>query len=146
MTLTELVDLDINYLTLDLARQMLIYECDLRKSEYVQNLYTYIQNGKVTDIELIEDYVQFSTIEKFGYDTSKNSLINYRLINAKFGHDVHDYAFYLKYNIMKNELMPGTIINTDDIKLINISDNSKETFSNVAIDGQLSLIFSGSIT
>ncbi len=141
-----MTDLNIDILTLDLARQMLIYECDLRKSNHVQNLYTSMQTGEVLDIELIEDFVQFSTIEKFGHNPSTKSLKNYRLIYTKFGSDVTEYAFYLKHNIMKDELIPGTIVDTSDIKLINHLNGSLVNFENVAKNGQLSLIFSGSMT
>jgi len=138
-------DLCIDKLSLDLARQMLIHECNLRKSAFVQNMYTLIQTGQVVDLELIENYVQYATIAFFGFNTSKNSLKNYRMINYKFGSHVVDYAFYLKYNIMKNMLTPGTVVNTSGIKLINYDDKSVSNFENVCQNKQ-SLIFSGSIT
>lgn len=55
-------DLLINELTLDVARQMLTYECELRKSDQTQELYTLIQTGDIHDRELIEDYVQYLTV------------------------------------------------------------------------------------
>ncbi len=135
----------INNLTLDQARQMLIYECKLRKSEKIQNLYTLIQTGKIQDLELIENYVQYATIKFFDYEPSEKSLKNYRMINSKFGSQVTDYAFYLKYNIMKDHLYPGSIVDTRDIKLIKYSDKTITDFKNIS-NGNLSVIFSGSIT
>ena len=111
-----------------------------------KNVYPEIQTGQVPDLELIENYVQYMTIKEFGFEPSEVSLRNYRLINYKFGEQVTDYAFYLKYNIMKDELVPGTIVDTDDIQLVKHADQSVWNFNHVCKDNQLSLIFSGSIT
>jgi hypothetical protein len=140
-----MTDLDINALNLDEARQMLEHECSLRKSDEVQKMYTLIQTGQINDLELIEDYVQYMTIGKFDYSQTKNSLKNYRLIYAKFGSDVVSSAFYLKYNIMAEPLLPGNLVNISDMDLIRYSDRVCVKFDELC-DKRPTLIFSGSIT
>ncbi len=136
------MDLVINDVNLDLARQMLTFECDLRKSTDIQNMYTLVQTGQIRDLELIEDYVQYMTIKEFGMAPTLASLRNYRLISRKFGDQIFSYAFYLKYNIMQPQLMPGTLVDTSDVKIINYASGDVVDFPSTVP----SLIFSGSLT
>lgn len=135
------MNLLIDDLSFEIAKDMLIYECDLRKSKEIQELYTLIQTKEVDNTDIIENSVQYLTLEKFGYDLTKQNLKNYRMIGKKFGSKISEYAFYLKYNIMKEQLMPGTILNTEHIKLIR--NNQLYDFNNIC---STSLIFAGSIT
>lgn len=151
------MNFDINKIELEDARKMLIYECNLRKSEIIQKLYTLIQEKKMEDSELIENYVQYQTLKYFNYDTTIENLKNYRQIAYKFGQDVEDYAFYLKYNIMKEPLINGSQIDTKDLTVLTLNKdpvNFNSFFqrtecastSFVNNNDKPILIFSGSLT
>jgi hypothetical protein len=134
------MELDINSLNLKTARNMLVYECNLRKSDEIQNMYDIVASTS----EYVEDYVQGLTLEKFNYKNNKVSLNNYRLIYAKFGSDVIDYAFYLKYNMMKKPLQVGSKV--PDVLLYNYNKKLPESlFRDIQNDKPL-IIFSGSIS
>jgi hypothetical protein len=93
--------LRISDITEDLAVALLRYECKLRKSDEIQDYYTFLDNSEEGRRETVENYVQFKTIRKFGYDPTWESISEYRKMADKFSDSekVRDAAYYLKYNI-----------------------------------------------
>jgi hypothetical protein len=84
-----------------LAMSLLEYECKLRKSDEIQDYYTFLKKSKKNNTEVVEDYVQFKTIRDFNYIANWDSINEYRKISTKFrgNKNVINSAFYLKYNI-----------------------------------------------
>lgn len=116
--------LSIDNINEELAIEMLTFECDLRKSDEIQDLYD-IRFGKKREGESIESLVQRRTLKQFGYDETKSNLTEYRKIGTKFWDNerVRNSAFFLKNNIMEDvptELREQVI----DVKLTSL--NGKE--------------------
>lgn len=103
----EKLNLNIENITEKLAVDLLTYECDLRKSDEMQDYYSFLENSKGGKQEIVENFVQFKTIRDFGYVPDWESLRNYRKISEKFidSEKVRNSAFYLKYNIIE----PSTV-------------------------------------
>ena len=129
-----------------LAIELLKYECELRKSNEIQDYYTFLDNSKGGRQEIVENFVQFKTIRDFGFKPNWDSLNNYRQISKKFQNDkeVENSAFYLKYNIMKlgnlnlGDIAPDVPLLYLDKSPCSLYDFKDETKPLVILSGSIS--------
>jgi hypothetical protein len=111
---------------------ILKYECELRKSDEIQELYDDYDG-------VLEDYIQERVIAELNLNCSLN---DYREMIGMVIDDpiIRENVFYLKYNIMKEK----TINKFVDVPLITM-DQSNIMLSSLMKNKPL-IIFAGSIT
>ncbi len=82
------------------ALAMFLEECKLRKSDDIQKMYDeyYLSNNGY-----VEEVVQLTILNNFGYEPSEENLENYRHLIWKYRQvpEVRDQVFFMKHNIMR---------------------------------------------
>lgn len=141
------MNFDIEKLSEDTAVALLERECFYRKTEAFQRLYDKFEYYKGTFNEAVEDMIQLLVLEEFGFLPTDENLKEYRLITSKFSESerVINSAFYLKYNIMKDEPLIKEGSPVCNVSLLNLEGNKTDLFSQMSAD-KPTVILAGSIS
>lgn len=124
------------------ALDMFLEECSLRKSDFIQKMYDeyYLHNNGY-----VEEVVQLTILDKFGFEPSNENLDIYRQLIWKYRQipEVRDQIFFMKYNIMREgDLKIGDL--APDVPLLDIKGdyyNNLHSFMDKPL-----VILSGSLT